>query len=173
MEHKKPHWNEIIQDHSWFTLNSICNFFDDVFSTSSSFFVLQGLGVRATSNYAYSGYPELWILRYPAHRCHAGIRTHDPLVDSPTPTIRPRCSTALLVERCTWKINFHLAPGQMNGLCIVFFPYTGTCINRAASQNLVLARPELGWRLGFSKFGFFPYRRKKYQVENIDGHREG
>jgi hypothetical protein len=29
--------------------------------------------VRATaSNSAYSGYPELWILWYPAHRYHAG-----------------------------------------------------------------------------------------------------
>jgi hypothetical protein len=27
------------------------------------------LGVRAASN-SYSGYPELWILRYPAHRYH-------------------------------------------------------------------------------------------------------
>jgi hypothetical protein len=26
------------------------------------------LGVRAASNFVYSGYPELWILRYPAHR---------------------------------------------------------------------------------------------------------
>jgi hypothetical protein len=35
-----------------------------------SFFLLR-LGVRAASNSAYSGYPELWILRYPAHRYHA------------------------------------------------------------------------------------------------------
>jgi hypothetical protein len=32
------------------------------------FFFLLRLGVRAASNSAYSGYPELWILRYPAHR---------------------------------------------------------------------------------------------------------
>jgi hypothetical protein len=31
------------------------------------FFLLR-LGVRAASNSAYSGYPELWISRYPAHR---------------------------------------------------------------------------------------------------------
>jgi hypothetical protein len=30
----------------------------------------------------YYGYPELWILRYPAQRYHAGIRTHDTLVES-------------------------------------------------------------------------------------------
>jgi hypothetical protein len=30
------------------------------------FFLLR-LGVHAASNSAYSGYPELWILRYPAH----------------------------------------------------------------------------------------------------------
>jgi hypothetical protein len=35
-----------------------------------SFFLLR-LGVRAASNSAYSGYPELWILRYPAHRYRA------------------------------------------------------------------------------------------------------
>jgi hypothetical protein len=35
------------------------------------FFFLLGLRVRAASNSAYSGYPELWILRYPAHRYHA------------------------------------------------------------------------------------------------------
>jgi hypothetical protein len=29
----------------------------------------------AASNSAYYGYPKLWILRYPAHRYHAGIRT--------------------------------------------------------------------------------------------------
>jgi hypothetical protein len=29
------------------------------------------LGVRAASNYAHSGYLELWILRYPAHGYHA------------------------------------------------------------------------------------------------------
>jgi hypothetical protein len=34
------------------------------------FFLLR-LGVRAASNSAYSGCPELWILRYPAHRYHA------------------------------------------------------------------------------------------------------
>jgi hypothetical protein len=34
------------------------------------FFLLR-LGVRAASNSAYSGYPELWILRYTAHRYHA------------------------------------------------------------------------------------------------------
>jgi hypothetical protein len=34
------------------------------------FFLLR-LGVRATSNYTYSGYPELWILSYPAHRYRA------------------------------------------------------------------------------------------------------
>jgi hypothetical protein len=34
------------------------------------FFLLR-LGVRAASNSAYSGYPELWILRYPAHRYRA------------------------------------------------------------------------------------------------------
>jgi hypothetical protein len=33
--------------------------------------LLLRLGVRGASNSAYSGYPELWILRYPAHRYHA------------------------------------------------------------------------------------------------------
>jgi hypothetical protein len=50
------------------------------FSSPSSQFLLR-LGVRAASNSAYSGYPELWILRYPAHRYPAGIRTHNPLVE--------------------------------------------------------------------------------------------
>jgi hypothetical protein len=36
-----------------------------------SFVFLLRLWVRAASNSAYSGYPELWILRYPAHRYHA------------------------------------------------------------------------------------------------------
>jgi hypothetical protein len=31
------------------------------------FFILMRFGVRAASNSTYSGYPELWILRYPAH----------------------------------------------------------------------------------------------------------
>jgi hypothetical protein len=35
------------------------------------FIFLLRLGVRAASNSAYSGYPELWILRYSAHRYHA------------------------------------------------------------------------------------------------------
>jgi hypothetical protein len=48
---------------------------------SAIFFFLLRLGLRAASNSAYSGYPELWIIRYPAHRY---IRTHDPLVESPT-----------------------------------------------------------------------------------------
>jgi hypothetical protein len=39
---------------------------------------------KSNSACRYSGYPELWILRYPAHRYRAGIRTHDPLVESPT-----------------------------------------------------------------------------------------
>jgi hypothetical protein len=33
--------------------------------------LLLRLGVHAASNSAYSGYPELWILRFPAHRYHA------------------------------------------------------------------------------------------------------
>jgi hypothetical protein len=35
------------------------------------FFFLLRLGVRAANNSAYSGYSELWILRYPAHRYRA------------------------------------------------------------------------------------------------------
>jgi hypothetical protein len=34
------------------------------------FFLLR-LGVHAASNSAYSGYPELWMLRYPADRYRA------------------------------------------------------------------------------------------------------
>jgi hypothetical protein len=37
----------------------------------SLFVFLLRLGVCAASNSAYSGYPELWILRYPAHRYRA------------------------------------------------------------------------------------------------------
>jgi hypothetical protein len=50
------------------------------------YFFLLRLGVCAASSSAYSRYPELWILRYPAHRCRAfaWIRTHVPLVESPT-----------------------------------------------------------------------------------------
>jgi hypothetical protein len=40
-------------------------------SLNVKFFFLLRLGIRAASNSAYSGYPELWILRYPAHRYHA------------------------------------------------------------------------------------------------------
>jgi hypothetical protein len=36
-------------------------------STSFLFYEVRG----AASNSAYYGYPELWILRYPAQRCHA------------------------------------------------------------------------------------------------------
>jgi hypothetical protein len=36
----------------------------------STWFLLR-LGANAASNSAYHGYPELWILRYPAHRYHA------------------------------------------------------------------------------------------------------
>jgi hypothetical protein len=32
---------------------------------------VRGTCIFAASNSAYSGYPELWILRYPAHRYHA------------------------------------------------------------------------------------------------------
>jgi hypothetical protein len=39
--------------------------------TLLSFVLILWTGVRAASNSAYSGYPELWILRYPAHRYHA------------------------------------------------------------------------------------------------------
>jgi hypothetical protein len=39
--------------------------------TISPFFFILRSGVRAASNSAYSGYPDLWILRYPAHRYHA------------------------------------------------------------------------------------------------------
>jgi hypothetical protein len=35
------------------------------------YFFLLRLGVRTASNSAYSGYPKLWILRYPAHIYHA------------------------------------------------------------------------------------------------------
>jgi hypothetical protein len=36
------------------------------------FFIFFFIEVRgAASNSAYYGYPELWILRYPAHRYHA------------------------------------------------------------------------------------------------------
>jgi hypothetical protein len=42
---------------------------------SSVFFLLR-LGASAASNSAYHDYPELWTLRYPAHRYHAGIRTY-------------------------------------------------------------------------------------------------
>jgi hypothetical protein len=42
----------------------------------------------AASDSAYHGYPELWILGYPAQtpprRTVVGIRTQDPLVESPT-----------------------------------------------------------------------------------------
>jgi hypothetical protein len=50
-------------------------------AASSGFFYIEVRGAASSS--AYYGYPELWILRYLAHR-HAGIRTHDPLVESPT-----------------------------------------------------------------------------------------
>jgi hypothetical protein len=47
------------------------------------------LGVRAASNSAYSGYPELWILRYPAHRYHA----------VPSPGLEPTTLWLLRVRR--------------------------------------------------------------------------
>jgi hypothetical protein len=54
-----------------------------------TFFLLR-LGVRDISNSTYSDYPELWILRYPAHPRHtfARIQTRDPLVESDILTIR-------------------------------------------------------------------------------------
>jgi hypothetical protein len=63
------------------------------------FFFILRLGVCATSNYAYSGYPELWILRYPAHRYRTAPCLRRDL--NPRPfgwesdvlTIRPRRST--------------------------------------------------------------------------------
>jgi hypothetical protein len=55
------------------TLESIIHFLRKNFFShvSGYFFFLLRSGVRAASNSAYSGYPELWILRYPAHRYHA------------------------------------------------------------------------------------------------------
>jgi hypothetical protein len=51
-------------------------------------FGLMRLGIRAASNSAYSGYPELWIFKVSCsqipRRAFAGIRTHDPLFESPT-----------------------------------------------------------------------------------------
>jgi hypothetical protein len=62
---------------NWLSVSFDINFFFDFFF----FFFNEIRG--AASNSTYYGYPELWILRYPTHRYHAGIRTHDPLVESP------------------------------------------------------------------------------------------
>jgi hypothetical protein len=74
--------------------------------------MLSDLRVRAASNSAYSGYPELWILRYPAHRYRA--------VPSPgfEPTTlwlrvrRPHHSATTLLSDC--KVALGLAPSQDN-----------------------------------------------------------
>jgi hypothetical protein len=67
------------------------------------YFFLLRLGVRAASNSAYSGYPKLWILRYPAHRYRAvsssgfepttlWLRVRCPNHSATMLHIRPRCS---------------------------------------------------------------------------------
>jgi hypothetical protein len=54
------------------------------------FRMLLKLGVHAASNYAYYGYPELWILRYPAQRYHA---VPSPGFEPTTLWVRVRCPT--------------------------------------------------------------------------------
>jgi hypothetical protein len=49
-----------------YSSNIYCTCFTNFFL---SFFFTEVRG--AASNYAYYGYPELWILRYPAQRCLA------------------------------------------------------------------------------------------------------
>jgi hypothetical protein len=48
-----------------------CRFEVSHFYDLLTYVFLLRLGVRAASNSAYSGYPELWILRYPAHSYRA------------------------------------------------------------------------------------------------------
>jgi hypothetical protein len=63
-----------------------------IFAINRGFFwiFLLRLGVRAASNSACSGYPELWILRYPAHRYRA-VPTRDS-----NPRLRVRRSATTL-----------------------------------------------------------------------------
>jgi hypothetical protein len=73
------------------------------------FFLLWlGVHVRAASNSAYSGYPELRILRYPAHRYHA----------VPSPGFEP---TTLWLRRSTKHsfVNTISEPVQERVLCML------------------------------------------------------
>jgi hypothetical protein len=88
-----------------------------VFSLKGFFFLLR-LGVRAARNSAYSGYPELWILSYPAHRYHAvpwPRRDSNPRPsgwESDVLTIRPQCSTKGFSSKGKYVWIFQKRRGQ-------------------------------------------------------------
>jgi hypothetical protein len=103
---RKP-WQLISVSLIFRTINISRNYLITEILMANSFWVLPGTlnifffffaEVRgATSNSAYYGYPELWILRYPAHRYHAvpwpGSNPRPSGWEYDVLTIRPRRST--------------------------------------------------------------------------------
>jgi hypothetical protein len=107
-----PSWSVLIRQQDWFSIyrfvfsagdylfvrsNTLhvlaklkCRYVGDLLWNwgATCLVLLLGLGVRAASNSAYYGYPELWILRYPAHRYRA---VPSPGFEPTTFWLRVRC----------------------------------------------------------------------------------
>jgi hypothetical protein len=89
----------------------------------------------AASNSAYYGYPELWILRYPAHRYHA--------VPSPGFEVRRRNHSATTLHNVFLSIFFAVLRQERKSDVMTSFGHSArSAIYHKAGSPLTLSRPK-------------------------------
>jgi hypothetical protein len=100
--------------------------FSDVIKRQTFFFFLLRLGASASSNSAYHGYPEVWILRYPADTYH----------NMPSPGFKPMTLWLRVQRGSTFGHGTPLHIVDTGRLCRTEF---SKCIDDKTDHNFLTA----------------------------------